>query len=397
MSDSTSHPYRVLLYSHDSVGLGHTRRNLALAHAIADQVPAATGREVTGLLVTGADQAAGFDLPPGFDLVVLPGISKGRYGYEPRKMHLPMATLIDVRERMLRGVMRGFAADLVVVDRHVYGVDGELRRALRALRRRSPTTRIVLGLREVLDSPSAMRREWAALGDLSEVRSVIDELWVYGDPAVHDVVASGEVPAVLADLVQYTGYLATGRRLLPETEPTPTPYVLTMVGGGSDGGDLCRLAAVAAVPEGHQHLIVTGPEMTATERAEVTALAGADTRVLSSVPDGLATISGAAAVVSMAGYNTVCEVLVTDTPALLVPRELPRQEQLIRARALSRRGAFDLARRDALTAEGLSAWLAGAVTRTQSRSGIDRSGLAGVVDRVVALSTTTQEVSHVAG
>ena len=48
----------------------------------------------------------------------------------------------------------------------------------------------------------------------------------------------------------------------------------------------------------------------------------------------LAEVVDASAVVSMGGYNSVAEILTTNTPALLVPRDRPRQEQLIRARAL---------------------------------------------------------------
>ena len=33
----------------------------------------------------------------------------------------------------------------------------------------------------------------------------------------------------------------------------------------------------------------------------------------------------------MGGYNTFCEILSFDKPALIVPRSVPRQEQLIRA------------------------------------------------------------------
>ena len=39
----------------------------------------------------------------------------------------------------------------------------------------------------------------------------------------------------------------------------------------------------------------------------------------------------AAGVVAMGGYNTFCEILSFDKPALIVPRQVPRREQLIRA------------------------------------------------------------------
>ena len=39
----------------------------------------------------------------------------------------------------------------------------------------------------------------------------------------------------------------------------------------------------------------------------------------------------ASSVVAMGGYNTFCEILSFDKPALIVPRTVPRREQLIRA------------------------------------------------------------------
>lgn len=397
-------PFRVLLYSHDSVGLGHIRRNLALAHALSTELPARTGRPVTGMLLTGVGHGADLDVPEGFDVVLLPGVSKGDEGYRPRHVQVPMADLIDVRGRVLDGVVRGFSPDLIVVDRHAYGINGELRETLQGLHQHRPSTRVVLGLREVLDERAATTREWERLGDLAEFRDLFDEIWVYGDPRVHDLRVSGEVPAELHDMVRYTGYLATGRRWIPEQVPTPEPFILTMVGGGSDGADLCRTAAQAPVPEGHQHVIVTGPQMPTADRLSIQALAGPQTTVAASVPDGLTMIRRASAVVSMAGYNTVCEVMSTATPALLVPREVPRQEQVIRARSLHAAGAVDLHLLGQLTPQALGEWLARAVTRTQPRDDIDLAGLAGVARQVAGPvhllptldRTTTKEFSDAA-
>jgi predicted glycosyltransferase len=52
-------------------------------------------------------------------------------------------------------------------------------------------------------------------------------------------------------------------------------------------------------------------------------------------------MSAADLVVCMGGYNTICEVLTQQTPALIIPRETPRQEQLIRARRLKDKGLLD--------------------------------------------------------
>ncbi len=52
-------------------------------------------------------------------------------------------------------------------------------------------------------------------------------------------------------------------------------------------------------------------------------------------------IKAADLVISMGGYNTICEILTQHTPALIIPRENPRQEQLIRAQQLHERGLVD--------------------------------------------------------
>ena len=48
MPDDSS-PIKVVLYSHDSQGLGHVRRNLAIAHHLATALPVLTGRPVSEL------------------------------------------------------------------------------------------------------------------------------------------------------------------------------------------------------------------------------------------------------------------------------------------------------------------------------------------------------------
>ena len=58
-------------------------------------------------------------------------------------------------------------------------------------------------------------------------------------------------------------------------------------------------------------------------------------------------------VVSMGGYNTVCEILSQGTVSLIIPRDRPRQEQLLRARAMKGRGLIDCIPWQELTADGL--------------------------------------------
>ena len=99
---------RVLLYSHDSQGLGHARRNLAIAHALARHLPETTGGDVSGLIVSGLPRSAEFPLPTGFDWITIPGIAKGSSGYQPRSLSGDFASVVKLRSQLLAAAMLGF-------------------------------------------------------------------------------------------------------------------------------------------------------------------------------------------------------------------------------------------------------------------------------------------------
>ena len=418
----TTVPLRVALYSHDAKGLGHLRRNLALAHHLARALPGLTGRDVTGLVITGLAPGQEHRLPDGFDWLVLPGVKKAEGTYLPQRLRITREDLSLVRSALLSGVLTTFTPDLLIIDRHPYGVHQELREPLARLRQANPGARVVLGLREVLDTPATVQREWEELGEADTLRRLIDEVWVYGDSSVHDLNATGEAPAALQERMRYTGYLAHGRDAAETTHGSEAlealagdseaadAFILTTAGGGSDGVTLLRAAAAARVPYGYRHVVVTGPQLDAARFHQVARAAGPRTIVRRSWPGMSRHIQQAAAVISMAGYNTASEILASETPALLVPRETPRLEQLIRATALKDAGATDLLRVGDLSAAALEDWLtellceqdAGARNQLAGRRRLRLDGLetvpllaAGLVgDRSDGLSTRLSHLNN---
>lgn len=377
---------RIVLYSHDSAGLGHIRRNLAIAHALS----AGLGEEVTGLLVAGRPEATRFAAPDGWDWLILPGVQHTQEGYGSRVLDIALDTATALRGSVFRAAVRRFRPDLVVVDRHPFGIGRELESALRTLRAEQPDCRIVLGLRDVLDAPSAVSAEWRAVGGESALRSVLDAIWVYGDPRAHDLTASGELPAGLNDLVAHTGYLAEGR-VPGHRHDIQEPFVLTTVGGGVDGGALAAAAAAARVPEGIRHLIVTGPQMPDRDRRRVIGAARPGTEVVRRVPDALPLMQHAEAVVCMAGYNTICEVMSTTTPALVAPRTQRRAEQRIRASALARIGAIETLSPWRTDPDTIGDWFARSAGRRTARAGLALDGLARIPLLAAALLAGRQD------
>jgi len=374
----------IALYSHDSTGLGHGRRNRAIAHALADQLPALMGEPVGGVLIAGHPDLARDPLPTGWDWLVLPGVAPADPGHHrPRNLAMSLGELVAVRGAVMDAALAALNPDLLIVDRHAFGVAGELRSTLPWLRDRG--CRVVLGLREVLDDPHTIAEEWRELGGAASVAAAYDALWIYGDPEVYDPRLTGEVPLPLRRLARTTGYLSLGRPESGGSECQSGSDVLTLLGGGADGGALARISVQAQAPAGHRHLVVTGPQMSGPEVEQIRRLAPTGTTVLTHIDDLPSRIEDAAAVVCMGGYNTVAEVLATSTPALVVPRHHRRKEQSRRAEALAAARAVDTRRLDDLTTAEISQFFATSIGRRVDRSHIDRQGLSRVPELAAAL------------
>ncbi len=378
---------RIALYSHDTQGLGHVRRNLAIAASLASGDPAP---EI--LVITGAPAAGVLPAPPGADFLTLPAFGKRLDGrYEARSLLAPVGALIELRSRILQAALDAFDPDLLIVDKVPRGAGGELEQALEHLRA-TGRTRCVLGLRDVLDGAAVASREWHQQRCTEAVDHYYDAVWVYGDQQVFDPIAAYGLPLVVACRTTFTGYLGHGRPTSPPgfAAPVPSePFALCMVGGGQDGIDLARSFVQARLPRGRRGVVLAGPYMGDDDREELDRLVVSrpDMTVVGYVDMAEQFIAAAEYVVSMGGYNSVCELLAHEKRTLVVPRARPRTEQLVRARRLAQRGLLDVVHPDELSPERLSAWMASGAGTSRGRRPVDLDGLArlpSLVDAILA-------------
>ncbi len=376
---------RVALYSHDTLGLGHVRRNLLIAQALAQAAPA----PVT-LLITGAQEAAAFSVPSGADMLILPALRKAGSGlYQPRRLSVATQDLIALRARTIRAALESFQPDVLIVDNVPRGALRELEPTLQYLRARGRTF-IVLGLRDVLDAPAAVRREWRRLANEDAILSFYDEVWVYGDRAVYDPVREYGFSAPVVDKIRYAGYLDQYLRLqflaggsdsqTVEFTPPSHPFALCLLGGGEDGIRLGEAFVQAELPPQYAGIVLMGARMPKEARVRLRRLADGrgQLRLLDSFPEPALLSSQADQIVAMGGYNTLCEVLSFEKRALIVPRVTTRQEQLIRADRLREMGLVEVLHPDHLTPHALTAWLRERGPAPRVRGRIDLDGLARV-------------------
>lgn len=321
---------RVMLYSHDTFGLGHLRRSRALASAITSADPSASA-----LILTGSPVAGRFAFPSRVDHVRLPGVIKRSDGsYASRTMGMSIEETTTLRAELIRSTARQYAPDVLIVDKEPTGFRGELLPTLQDLQE-CGGTQMVLGLRDVLDEPDVLAAEWQRKDAVSATETYYDEIWVYGTRSVYDPTAGLPLSPEAHARMHWTGYL---RRDLGELgTPPEQPYVLITPGGGGDGAMMVDLVLTAYERDpdlAPRAMLVYGPFLSGDTRTEfetrVAALNGRVTAV--GFKSQIETLfAGAQGVVCMGGYNTFCEVLSFDKPAVIVPRTTPRLEQWIRA------------------------------------------------------------------
>ncbi|TDE39074.1 glycosyltransferase family protein [Antarcticimicrobium sediminis] len=346
---------RVMLYSHDTYGLGHLRRSRALAGAITRAIPSASA-----LILTGSPVAGRFTFPRRVDHVRLPGVTKRSDGsYVAQTLGMDIEEITELRAALIETSARQYDPDILIVDKEPSGFRGELLPTLACLKA-TGRARLVLGLRDVLDDPDLLAVEWERKGAIEATRKYYDEVWVYGQRDFYDPVAGLDLGPEVRAHMHWTGYL---RRELGQAEPPVEdgPYILITPGGGGDGEFMVDLVLSAYEQDptlAPRAVIVYGPFLSGETRADfearVALLNGRVTTV--GFESQIETLFvHAQGVVCMGGYNTFCEVLSFDQRAVIVPRTVPRLEQWIRASRAEELGLVRMLEngRDGLTPEAM--------------------------------------------
>jgi predicted glycosyltransferase len=332
---------RVLIYSHDSFGLGHLRRCRAIAHSLVEG-----DTSLSVLILSGSPIIGSFDFRSRVDFVRIPGVIKLRNGeYVSLNLHIDIEETLAMRSSIMRHTAEIFDPDMLIVDKEPLGLRGEMRPTLDLLRGRG--TPLVLGLRDVMDDPGALESEWERKNAIPALWEYYNEIWVYGLPQICDPLAGIDLPKSVRRRMVYTGYLRrqvpAAAAAAPQLGLADGEFLLVTPGGGGDGDGLIDWVLAAYEQDCGRlppALIVFGPfmlpERQATFAARAERLDNVNTLTFEARLEHL--IARARGIVAMGGYNTFCEILSFDKPALIVPRTTPRLEQFIRAQRAAELG-----------------------------------------------------------
>ena len=340
--------YNILMYSHDTYGLGHIRRTMAIAAHL-------LGPRINILILTGSPIAGRFSFPEQIDFVRIPGmIKKTSEEYLPLSIKINARHALDIRKNIITATAKTFQPQLFIVDKEPLGLRKEVLPTLKWLQRSRPDTRAILGLRDIMDDAAAVKKDWHEKGVYKILESLYAEIWVYGNQEFYNPIVEYDIAESISQKIHFTGYIP---RKIPGKEAVRNmrkelgvqegeKLIVVTTGGGGDGYTVMRnyVAMLESTPGGlpFKSVLITGPFMPKNKRRKIfkrTRKLGVRTYHFYRQMEKI--FAAADLVVTMGGYNTLCEILSQGTPSLVIPREKPRKEQMIRAQAFKRHNLVD--------------------------------------------------------
>ncbi|MGA2735717.1 MAG: glycosyltransferase [Syntrophobacteraceae bacterium] len=352
--DKGKHIKRILFYTHNSVGLGHAFRTLAVITGMRRWLP---GTEFMVLSGTSVPQIF---FEEGIEVIRLPSVrlcvdSPG-HELQPRYLRgFSTDEVFDFRRRIIMDAYDFFSPDVFMVEHKMGGLMNEVVPVLlKRLQIQPQDKKVVLShLSRGIIGP--IPRISFSTGNADEpeaplsVAHLYDSIYVLEDRTtvdVHKEYCGGEDG--LEEKIRYLGRITS--RALPElADPDKVLRCHRLTGKRVILMNLCRhgpvveltislLAAFerAGLADGHQIVVVLDPYLDReTHREQRAACLSRGALVLPFVPQLVNLMNAADLVICRAGYNMVNEVLMTGVRALIIPEHHPSAEQERRAGLIS--------------------------------------------------------------
>lgn len=356
----TGEGIRILLYSHDTLGLGHIQRNLKIARGLK-----AAYADIEIKLVTGSTLSKSLIAPPNFNCVELPPVRKvGAEQYESQKPDQTIEQIISNRKEIIVDTLKDFNPHIFIVDHSPIGMKGELLPALNWIKENKPNIATILGLRDIIDDPSFIIPLWERKQVFEALRTFYTSIVIYGNPQFFDVTDEYKFPSDIIEKTNYAGYIIDIENRIDSNRQsantkTERKSVLVTIGGGEWAGaaivgNMLELLKNFKNEITFDCVIITGPFFPDKLWEKYSDLAkDLPVKMEKFVADLGTYLDRCDLVVSTAGYNTVTDVIGRGKKALFIPRIKFRNEQLLRAKRLEKLGIAGFLHPDDVTPKSL--------------------------------------------
>ncbi len=345
---------KLMFYCQHVLGMGHFIRSAEIVRGL-------TAFDV--YFLNGGEIVSGFDLPAEVEVINLPPIKSDA---EFRDIHAVegAASLDEIKEVRKARILAEFERirpELLVIELFPFGrlkFAFELIPLLERAKAAGSRTKVVCSLRDILVS----KREQKQFEDdaCRIVNQYFDLLLIHSDPRLQRLEETFPRSSDLKCPIQYTGFVAQRANKTVE-EFGDNATILVSIGGGRVGVELidCAIEAssIVAGKLPHQMLIFTGPYFPESEfiRVQSKVSEKINIKLRRYTTQFISSLQAADLSISMAGYNTCMNIIVTGTRAIVYPFiGNNNQEQTIRANKLQELGLVEVIEQRGLTPAALA-------------------------------------------
>jgi predicted glycosyltransferase len=353
---------KVMIVVTHLLGTGHLARAMTLARAYiaaGDEVCVVSGGMPAPQLAN--DEITVVQLPP----VRSNGVDFSRLICVDASEATPK--FLTHRQKELLNTFASFAPDVLITELFPFGrriLRDEFQALLKVAKAQRVAPLICASIRDILAPPSKPKK---AVFAEEVVTSFYDAVLVHSDATLTPLDLSWPVSETLRNYLQYTGFVAPDAAG-PHPTGAGTGEIIVSAGGGDVGGPIYEAVLSAALHIQHPIRLLVGGASPQSRIDDLTARAHTNVIVEPVRKDFRQMLSGAAASVSLCGYNTALDILQACTPAVFIPFDEGNEvEQGLRADALAKRPCIATVRRADLTAQTLTAAL-NAVIRAPRRN-----------------------------
>lgn len=308
-------------------------------------------QDLSILVISSSPMIHALQMPNRLDYLKLPCLHRSEEeGYTVKFLGTEIEETIKLRASLIRSAVFSFRPELFLIDKKPFGINNELEDSLHYINRHLPETKVVLLLRDILDNPESTIRVWKKNSYFKVIERFYDLVLVVGTSEVFNVTKEYRFPEAVSKKVHFCGYIArehglkTRETIRQELGIGRDSLVLVTPGGGQDGYRLLEtyISGLDLIPHGVKSLVISGPEMPKAQRSFLSEamLRFRSLKVLEFTEDMMSYMDAADLVISMGGYNTLCEILTLRKRAIVVPRVKPVEEQAIRAERMAKLNLF---------------------------------------------------------
>ncbi len=261
------------------------------------------------------------------------------------------------RKQQLLELFTSFAPQALITETFPFGrrmMRFELIPLLEAAKNHPRCLQIIASIRDILQPKTKPGRD-QEICDL--VDHFYDHVLVHGDEKIARLADSFKLADRIDDKIAYSGYICSTNPVLASAQDG-SDEVLVSAGGSVTGSQILKTAIEARPKCRLRHLqwrILVSLSIPDSMFQELRLLATDGIHIERNRPDFSELVKHARLSISQAGYNTITDILNTDTAAVVIPyAEADEIEQTMRAQKLQDIGRVIMLRQADLSATALA-------------------------------------------